>query len=72
MHPLKDIKTQLPKALNECIRVREENIRLKNLLGLALEKTTPSPCENRKFLPPINEVTQNHCFYIGGNHENPF
>jgi cell shape-determining protein MreC len=42
MDPLKDIKTQLQKALNECIRLREENTRLKNLLDLPLEETSPS------------------------------
>ncbi len=52
MDPDKDIKTQLQETLNECARLREENDRLKKLIGLPLEES-PSPLRITFAEPPI-------------------
>jgi len=41
-----DLETQLQKALKECASLREENERLKKLLGLHPEDYTPTPKPN--------------------------
>ena len=38
-----DLKDQLQKALNECASLREENERLKKLLGLRPGDSAPTP-----------------------------
>ena len=43
MDPFKEIKTQLQEALEECVRLREENTRLKNLLGLPFQEPPSHP-----------------------------
>jgi regulator of replication initiation timing len=44
-----DLETQLQKALKECALLREENERLRKLLGLHPENRTPT------FKPNISE-----------------
>ena len=41
MKDLENLQTQLQKALAECASLREENERLKNLLGLTPEQIVP-------------------------------
>jgi cell shape-determining protein MreC len=46
----KDLENQLQKALRECASLREENERLKKLLGLHPEDRTPTPKPSTLFL----------------------
>ncbi|GAX91052.1 hypothetical protein EFBL_2712 [Effusibacillus lacus] len=43
---VEDLQAQLDKALKECARLREENQRLRILLGMSLEKDA----ENKLFI----------------------
>lgn len=43
MDSSEDLQKQLEEALSECARLKAENTRLRNLLGLPLEKTPSSP-----------------------------
>ncbi len=59
MDPFEEIKKQLQEALNESTRLREENTRLKKLLGLPfeeIEETWPPPkntfAEPHILIPP--------------------
>jgi len=57
----KDLENQLQKALRECVSLREENERLKKLLGLHPEDrtTTPKPSISEPSTPytPANQIT---------------
>ncbi|MGA2956222.1 MAG: DEAD/DEAH box helicase family protein [Thermodesulfobacteriota bacterium] len=59
-----DLQNQLQKALRECASLREENERLKKLLGLNYEDRTPAPKPSiseppKPYTPSAPQVTSN-------------